>query len=153
MKKLIISAILSFFILNYHLAFAESNIGKTLNAKMNQAVTALQKDKNIPKAWKLIIEVSSIIKKHPEYDDGEYAEGINNVVTEILMKPWKSISPYLTGKKGTPYFHHFLVEHLNELSSVTDLRVIKENIAKNCDLAKYSTCKKIITKIDNVTAQ
>ncbi|MHB1946966.1 MAG: hypothetical protein ACYCQI_02485 [Gammaproteobacteria bacterium] len=153
MKKMIVLVMAIFFILNSPWILAEDAIGKSLNVKMDQAVANLKKDKNIPKAWNLIIEVSNIIKKHPEYDDGEYAEGINNVVTEILTKPWKSISPYLTGKKGSPYFRDFLIDHINELSSLSDLRVIKENIAKNCDFAKYSTCKKIITKVNSVTAQ
>lgn len=153
LKKIILISLTNLLIFHTQLSFSENDIGKSINANLDQTAMYLQTDKDTSKAWESLIIVSQIIKQHPDYDDGEYAEGIIDMVTSILTKPWQDISPYLTGKKGTPFFHDFLINHVNELSTSSDLNKIKSNILKHCDLKKFPTCRKLIQKINAVTNQ
>lgn len=148
MKKIILILFSCLALFQTQIVFAEDTTGKLINAKLDQAENDLNADSNITNAWKPLIEVSEIINQHPEYDDGEYAEGINDVVTRILTKPWKYIRPYLTEEKGTALFRDFLVNHINDLSSQSDLHNIKKNISKNCNITKYQACKKLLDNIN-----
>ncbi|KTC79941.1 hypothetical protein [Legionella cherrii] len=149
MKKTIL------FILGYvlmccsQLLNAQTNTGKLLEAKMDEAEIYLNKTQNTPKAWKLAVEISKLIKEHPEYDDGEFAEGMIDVVSKLLTKPWNYASPYLTGNKSTAAFRQFVIDHINELTDPEDLKAIKKNILKNCDQTKHLICQQIIAKIQS----
>lgn len=128
--------------------YAQSDVGKMLDAKIDKAENYLQNIKTLPNAWSLTMEIADFIKQHPEYDDGEYAEGMNDLVTRLLMKPWKYASPYLTGKESTSLFRQFIIDHINELSSIQDLKIIKKNVIKNCNSTQFIFCKKLIEKIN-----
>ena len=136
---------LSLFTLS--LSNAQTDIGKLLSAKMDQAEHALDKQET-RKAWEKTLEIAAMIKQYPDYDDGEYAEGINDIVTRLLMKPWNDASPYLIGTKSTPAFRDFVVDHINELSSPHDLKIIKKNINQHCDPTKYAICEQLIIHIN-----
>lgn len=82
------------------LAYAKDNVGRQIEAKMDKAATNLTDNKNIPQSWQLMVEASQMIKAHPEYNDGEILEGIADVLTSLLMKPWKYENPYFTGKNS-----------------------------------------------------
>jgi hypothetical protein len=124
----------------------QTNLSKVLENKLDQAVNYLKDTKDTPKVWELTVEISNIIKEHPEYDDGEIAEGIADIVSNLLTKPWKYASPYLIGNKSTASFRHFIVNHIDEFSP-TDSKMIKKNISENCNQTRYPICKKIIAKI------
>lgn len=146
MKKLIVM-LGCVFMLHSPLSNAQNDVGKLLDNKMDQASTYLEKSRDIPKAWQLMVDISNIVKNHPEYDDGEYAEGMIDLTANLLTKPWKYAAPYLIGSKSTASFQDFIVNHINELSPSNDLKVIKKNISANCNQIKYRFCKKIIIKI------
>ncbi|WP_058509970.1 hypothetical protein [Legionella steelei] len=126
---------------------AQTSELKLLETKMDQAEIYLNNTQNTPKAWALAVEISNIIKKHPEYDDGEFAEGMIDVVSRLLTKPWNYAGPYITGNKSTGALQQFILDHINELTDPKDLKTMKNNVSKNCDQAKYPICKKLLTKI------
>lgn len=130
-----------------HFASAETSMLKLLEAKMDQAAIDLNRSSNTPKAWELTVEIANIIKEHPDYDDGEFAEGMIDIVSRLLTKPWKYASPYITGDKSTPLFRKFILEHINELSDPKDLKAIKRNVSNNCEQTKYPICKQLLEKI------
>ena len=148
MKRIGILLLGYILILICYPSYAQTDIGKLLDSKMDKAAIYLNKGQNTPKAWELAVEISTIIKAHPEYDDGEYAEGMIDLVTHLLTKPWKYTRPYLTGEKTTPAFQDFVINHVNELSDPNELKVIKKNVTKNCNLTKYPVCQKLITRIN-----
>lgn len=149
MKKLILLAIGCFLTILFQQSLAQTDTGKLLDTKLDKAAIYLKSTQNMPKVWELISEIATIVKAHPEYDDGEYAEGMNEIVTELLMKPWKYNSAYLIGNKHTSLIQNFVIDHINELSTPDDLKVIKNNLAKNCDQTTYSFCKKLMKKVEN----
>ncbi len=149
MPKYIWFLIFPFFFVSFF-AHADDSIGNELNNKMDAAVTYLNDKQNIPKAWELTVEVSDIIKKNPQYDDGEYAESMISLVAGLLETPWKDASPYLIGAKATPEFREFLLGHINDLTPGADLKKMKQNISKNCSVAKYKFCKQLLAKINSV---
>jgi len=149
MSKYIWFLILPFFFASVF-AYADDNIGNQLNNKMDAAVTYLHNKQNIPKAWELMVEVSDIIKKNPQYDDGEYAESMISLIAELLEMPWKDASPYLVGAKSTSGFQAFVLNHINDLTPGANLKKMKHNITKNCSVNKYKFCKKLIKKINSV---
>jgi hypothetical protein len=148
MKKFILFVLVSVLMAICPLSFAQTDIGKLLDMKMDKAAGYLNKAQDTPKAWEIAVEISTIINHHPDYDDGEYAEGMNDLVTHLLMKPWKYAKPYLIGKKSTLLFQHFIIDHINELSTPHDLKIIKRNISSHCDQSTYPVCQKLIAQID-----
>ncbi|MGL5741109.1 MAG: hypothetical protein ACRCXC_00430 [Legionella sp.] len=64
----------------------QTNNLQVLEAKMDQAEIDLSNPKNTPNAWELTVEIARIVKEHPESDDGEFAEGIIDVVARLLTK-------------------------------------------------------------------
>lgn len=127
------------------LSFASPELTKEIETKLNQ----ISPDKDPALAWQKTLEVSNFIAKHPEYDDGEYAESMSYIVVTLLEKPWKYASPYLVGDKATPAFQNFVLAHVNELSVAKDLLEDRKNIEKNCDLKKYPYCVTLIHKINS----
>lgn len=147
MKKLVYSiGFILFFITP--LSFAQNEVGKLLDAKLAQAASYVNKKEDITKAWEKMVEIAYIIQQHPEYDDGEYAEGIIDLTSTILTKPWKYTKPYLIGSKSTTLFQNFILNHINDLSTESDLKVIKKIILKNCDQYQYPICKKLLIKVE-----
>lgn len=116
---------------------------------MDQAELYLNNTSNTPKAWALAVDIANIVKQNPEYDDGEFAEGMIDVVGKLLTKPWNYARPYLTGSKGSASFRQFILNHINELSDPEDLKVIKKNVSRNCEPTKYPICQQLLTKIEN----
>ncbi len=131
------------------LAAASVDLGKDLDSKLNQISSYLNKDKNLDLAWQKTVEVSNFIAKHPDYDDGEYAESMSDIIVTLLSKPWKYASPYLIGDKATPVFQNFVLVHVNELSVAKDLLQDRNNVEQNCDLKKYPYCVKLVHKINS----
>lgn len=128
-------------------AFSSPDLTKVLEHKLDQISPYINKDTGT--AWQKTVEVSEFIAKHPEYDDGEYAESMSDIVVSLLAKPWKYASPYLIGDKATPTFQNFVLAHVNELSVAKDLLQDRHNVETNCDLKKYPYCVKLIHKINS----
>lgn len=127
------------------------DLSKELEHKLNQITPYLtqDKDKDTDLAWQKTVVVADFIAKHPEYDDGEYAESMSDLVVNLLAKPWKYASPYLVGNKATQVMQNFVLTHVNELSVAKDLLQDRNNVEKNCDLKQYPYCVKLIHKINS----
>ena len=151
MKKKILSLLPLIFMLLWQLACAKDDVGRQIEAKLDKAATNLMENKDIPQSWQLIVEVSQMLKVHPEYNDGEVAEGIADVLTTLLMKPWKYANPYLT-RKNSMEFDHFVLDHINEIYTVQALKTAKKNITNGCNQEKFTICKQLITKINDEIA-
>lgn len=149
MKKKIIFLLPLTFMLLCQLAYAKDDVGRQIEAKLDKAATNLMENKNTSQSWQLMVDVSQMLKVHPEYNDGEIAEGIADVLTTLLMKPWKYANPYFTGKNSME-FNHFVLDHINDLYTVEDLKTIKKNITNGCNQEKFTICKQLITKINDV---
>lgn len=113
MKKKILSLVPFVFLLLWQFAYAQEDVGHQIEAKLDKAATSLMENKDIPQSWQLMVEVSQMLKVHPEYNDGEVAEGIADVLTTLLMKPWKYANPYFTGKKARKSIILFLITSMN----------------------------------------
>lgn len=150
-KKKIVSLLPLIFILMCQLAYAEENVGRQIEAKLDKAATNLMDNKDIPQSWQLLVEVSQMLKVHPEYNDGEILEGIADVLTTLLMKPWKYANPYFTGKNSGE-FNLFVLDHINEIYTVENLKTAKMNITNGCNQEKFTICKQLISKINDEIA-
>lgn len=146
MNKIMLIMIGCVFTCIAQLSNAQVSVQQLLEAKMDQATIYLNRE-NTPKAWELTVEIANIIKEHPEYDDGEFAEGMIDIVSRLLTKSWNYASPYMTGDKGSTLFRQFILNHINELSDPKDLKAIKSNVSKNCHQDKYAICKQLIAKV------
>lgn len=151
MRKKILSLLLLIFMLLCQLAYAKDDFGRQIEAKLDKAATNLMENKDIPQSWQLLVEVSQMLKVHPEYNDGAIAEGIADVLTTLLMKPWKYANPYFTGKNSTE-FNHFVLDHINEIYTVENLKTVKKNITNGCNQEKFAICKQLIKKINDEIA-
>ncbi|CDZ77325.1 hypothetical protein BN59_01608 [Legionella massiliensis] len=151
MKKKILSLLPLIFMLLCQLAYAKDDVGRQIEAKLDKAATNLMENKDIPQSWQLMVEVSQMLKVHPEYNDGEIAEGIADVLTTLLTKPWKYANPYFTGKNSME-FNHFVLDHINEIYTVEDLKTVKKNIMNGCNQEQFTICKQLITKINDAIA-
>lgn len=152
MKKKTLSLLPLLLMLLCQLAYAKDDVGRQIEAKLDKAATNLMENKNIPQSWQLLVEVSQMLKAHPEYNDGEVLEGIADVLTSLLMKPWTYANPYFTGKNSMK-FNHFVLDHINEIYTVENLKTAKKNITNGCNQEKFTICKQLITKINDEIAQ
>ncbi|WP_058533150.1 hypothetical protein [Legionella saoudiensis] len=152
MKKIMLITLSCVFTCFSQFASAETSELKILEAKMDQATIYLNKE-NTPMAWELTVEIANIIKKHPEYDDGEFAEGMIDIVSRLLTKPWSYASPYMTGDVSSALFRQFILNHINELSDPKDLQAIKTNVSQNCNQVKYPICKQLLIKVQESMSQ
>lgn len=151
MKKKILSLLPFIFMLLFQPVYAKEDVGRQIETKLDKAATNLMENKDIPQSWQLMVEVSQMLKVHPEYNDGEIAEGIADVLTTLLMKPWKYANPYFTGKNSIE-FNNFVLDHINEIYTVENLKTVKKNITKGCNQEKFTICKELIKKINETIA-
>lgn len=150
-NKKILASLPLILMLLWQLAQAKNDVGAQIEAKLDKAASNLMENKNIPQSWQLMVEVSQMLKEHPEYNDGAVLEGIADVLTSLLMKPWKYANPYFTGKKSMK-FNHFVLEHINEIYSIEHLKTAKKNITTGCNQEKFIICKQLIKKINDEIA-
>lgn len=147
MKKKNLSLLLLIFIFFGQFAYAKEDVGRLIEAKLDKAALNLIEHKDIPQSWQLLVEVSQMLKMNPEYNDGEILEGVADVLTKLLMEPWSYANPYFTGKNSME-FNHFVLDHINEIYTVENLKIAKKNITNGCNQEKFTICKQLITKIN-----
>jgi len=151
MKKLVILLLPLIFLFS-QFSYAKDDVGLSLKAKLDEVAINMDKNQHISQSWQLMIDVYHIIEKHPEYNDGAIAEGIDMALSMLLQKPWKFANPYFTDKRNKDFFQ-FVGDHLSGVPTIKELEIIEKNISQGCDLKKTPSCKKLIVKVNETIAQ
>jgi hypothetical protein len=79
-------------------------------------------------------------------DDGFYAEGYSQSVTELLAKRWSDLSTLRSLSIQDPTFRRFVLKHIDSTADHRDLNQIVRSARANCPAGATSLCNAIASR-------
>jgi hypothetical protein len=83
-------------------------------------------------------------------DDGAIAEGYSDSVVRLLIEQWRDVSDLQKTFDADQGFEVFVLRHVDELMSPTELTHIQSNATNSCPSGAHKFCQKIIDRVGAV---
>ena len=79
-------------------------------------------------------------KRYPQCDDGGIAEGYSESVVRVLAHNWGEIRVFNRLARSDKGFQRFILSHIDETTTVEDLRTVKSNALNRCPSQARRLC-------------
>jgi hypothetical protein len=98
-------------------------------------------------------EVYRSYKNFAQCDDGGIGEGYSESIAHLLSENWSSVAQLNSLVFRDNGFETFVLRHIDELMSPSEVRKIRENVNSGCPAHAKSLCRSIRTKIKQVPSE
>jgi len=108
------------------------------NAEADEAINYLARER--AHTWN---EVYDLYRKFAHCDDGAISEGFSAIIGRLLVDDWKHVSELNAFVRSTPAFESFVTSHIDEMTALSEWRIVQKNVRHHCPPDARDLCKAI----------